>query len=140
MFIFFPEFRIATELVSEYPLFPQTHEMKELLDYVVDVTSGDSREYKMMSYSFRLYRVVCFTLCECRHDHKDLLQSSIQPESVSKLWDSVWKCLAAHQCHQEASYFKTHFICYSIHLMFVFCFRVFFFWLQYCTIALFRQP
>lgn len=88
-------------MVSEYPTFPQTHEMKELLDFAVDVTSHGCREYEMVSHCFRLFRSACTALFECRHDHKDLLHSSIQPDTVAKLWDSVWKCIAAHQCHQE---------------------------------------
>jgi hypothetical protein len=97
-----PLLQITTHLVLNYPDFPQTHEMKEFLDYVVDVCTLDCRQYEMMSHCFKLFRIVCISLFERRQDSKELLQSSLQLDNVSKLWESIWKCVVAHQCHQES--------------------------------------
>lgn len=94
-----PLLQIATHFISTYPQFPQTHEMKELLDYVVDVTHN-CRQYEMMSHCFRLFRIILVSLYERRQDSKDL--SSLQLDNVTKLWESIWKCVIAHKCHQES--------------------------------------
>ncbi len=96
-----PLIQIASHLVSTYPDFLQTHEMKELLDYVVEVTH-DCRQYEMMSHSFKLFRIVCISLFERRHDSKELVQSSLQLDNITKLWESIWKCVVAHKCHKES--------------------------------------
>ena len=96
-----PLLQIASHLVSTYPDFLQTHEMKELLDYVVDVTH-DCRQYQMMAQCFKLFRIVCISLFERRHDSKELVQSSLQMDNVTKLWESIWKCVVAHQCHNDS--------------------------------------
>ena len=76
------------------------YEMKGLLYYVVDVTH-DCRQYQMMAQCFKLFRIVCISLFERRHDSKELVQSSLQMDNVAKLWDSIWKCVVAHQCHNS---------------------------------------
>lgn len=96
-----PLLQIATHLVATYPDFPQTHEMKEFLEFVVDITH-DCRQYDMMSHCFKLFRIVCASIFERRQDSKELVQSTLQLDNITKLWDSVWKCVIAHQCHQES--------------------------------------
>ena len=89
-----PFLQIATKLVSDYPTFPQHYEMKELLNYVIEVTH-DCRQYDMMSHCFRLFRIVYIA-------HSANTSDIVQPEGAVKLWDSVWKCLAAHECTSES--------------------------------------
>lgn len=96
-----PWLQIAARLVWTYPDFLQTHEIKELLDYVIEVTH-ECRLYDMLSHCLQLFRLVCVSLFERRQDSKELLQSSLQIEHIEKIWDSIWKCLIAHKCHQES--------------------------------------
>ena len=56
----------------------------------------------MVSHCYRLFRVICIALFENRYDSKEFLQSSFQSDSVTKLWDSVWNCVVASQCHAES--------------------------------------
>lgn len=108
-----PSIQIITQLISTYPDFPQTHEMKELLDYVVDVTH-DCRQYEMMSHCFKLFRIVVVSLFERRQDSKELVQSSLQLDNVTKLWESIWKCIIAHQCHQETFFLLATLLYYRL--------------------------
>lgn len=96
-----PWLQITTHLIAAHPSFPETHELKELLAFVVDVTH-DCREYDMVAHCNRLFRIITIALFEHRGDSKELAQSSLQPDSISKLWDSIWNCLAANQCHAES--------------------------------------
>lgn len=96
-----PLLQITMHFVAIYPDFAQTHELKELLNHVVDITH-DCRLYELMSNCFKLFRIVCIVLFEKRQDSKELVQSSLQLDNVAKLWESSYKCVIAHQCHQES--------------------------------------
>ncbi|XP_059352933.1 serine-protein kinase ATM-like [Daphnia carinata] len=96
-----PLLQITTHFVAIYPEFPQTHEMKELLNYVVDVTH-DCRQYEMMAHCLKLFRIVCIALFEQRPDSKELIQSSLQLDNVARLLESAFKCVVAHKCHKES--------------------------------------
>lgn len=96
-----PWLQIASHLISAHPGFAETHEMKEILNYTVDVTH-ECREYDLVSHCYRLFRIVCVALFEHRSDFKELVQSSFQSDNITKLWESVWKCLAANHCHNES--------------------------------------
>lgn len=92
-----PWLQITTLFVSTFPTFPEHYEMKELLNYVIDVTH-DCRQYDMMSHCFRLFRVVCIAYSTKQSTSLDI----VQPDGAAKLWESAWKCLIADQCHTES--------------------------------------
>ena len=71
----------------------QLHELKELLQYVIDITD-DCRIYHMMAHCYSLFRTLVYLR------HKEIL-GGVNADGISKLWHSIWKCLAAGQCQKE---------------------------------------
>ena len=71
----------------------QLHELKELLQYVIDVTD-DCRVYSMTMHCYTLFRtLICIR-------QKEIL-GDVNVDGITKLWHSIWKCLAARQCQKE---------------------------------------
>ena len=76
-FIF--QLQISAHLVSTYPDFLQTEEIRELVDYVVKITRQNCGQ-KMKSHCFKLFYII--PLFEQRDEGETIVQCSLQLHHV----------------------------------------------------------